>query len=50
MPSASALNWPAGYTRANGSSVGISAERTVGIYNGSGAGVDVVLDTLGYFR
>ena len=51
LPGASALNWPAaGYTRANASTVGISGARTVSIYNGSAGTLDVLIDTLGYYR
>ncbi|MDQ1250138.1 MAG: hypothetical protein QG597_4517, partial [Actinomycetota bacterium] len=51
LASASTLNWPgAGFTRANGTAVGISALREVKVYNGSDTSTDVFIDTYGYFR
>lgn len=50
LPFASVINWPgAGYTRANGSVVGISTDRKVSIFNSS-APADGIIDTLGYYK
>lgn len=50
VPFASVINWPgAGYTRANGSVVGISTGRQVSIFNSS-APADGIIDTLGYYK
>lgn len=51
LVSASVVNWPgAGFSRANGSVVGISADRSVTIYNGSSATAEAIVDVLGYYR
>ncbi|MDQ1249184.1 MAG: hypothetical protein QG597_3558, partial [Actinomycetota bacterium] len=45
-----AIAWPgAGYTRANGHTVGVSADRRVSLFNTSTKGVDAIVDTLGYY-
>jgi hypothetical protein len=50
-PTASALNWPrAGYTRANASTVGVSGERQITIYNGATTPTDVLIDVIGYYK
>lgn len=50
-PNASVLNWPgAGYTRANASTVGVSPQREVKLYDGSGAPIDVLIDINGYYQ
>ncbi|MDQ1247441.1 MAG: hypothetical protein QG597_1811, partial [Actinomycetota bacterium] len=49
-PGASTLNWPApGYTRANGTTVGISPTRHVNIYNSAGTPTNVLIDINGYY-
>ncbi|MDQ1247347.1 MAG: hypothetical protein QG597_1717, partial [Actinomycetota bacterium] len=51
LVTASVLNWPgAGYTRANGSVVGISPSRDVKLYNGAGSPADALVDVLGYYK
>lgn len=48
---ASAINWPGvGYSRANGSVVGISPERKVTMHNGSTGPAEAIIDTLGYYK
>ena len=48
---ASVSNWPgAGYTRANATTVGISPQREVAIYNGSTTPTDVLIDIQGYYQ
>ncbi len=48
---ASTLNWPgAGYTRANGSVVGVDANRSVKFYNGASTPTEVLLDINGYYQ
>ena len=48
---ASVINWPgAGYSRANGSVVGVPASRQLTVYNGSGGPADTLIDTLGYYQ
>lgn len=50
LPGASVINWPsAGYTRANATVVGISADRKVTIFNSS-LPTDGIIDTLGYYK
>ncbi|MCB9411727.1 MAG: fibronectin type III domain-containing protein [Actinobacteria bacterium] len=47
---ASTVNWPGGSdVIANGLTVKIAADRTVKVFNGSGAPTDAVLDVVGYF-
>ncbi len=51
-PNASVINWAAGVssTRANGLVVGLSDQRNVRVYNGSGAPRHVIVDALGYYK
>ena len=49
LPNASVINWPGrGYTRANASVVGVSADKKVAIYS-SEPGTHVFMDVLGYY-
>ncbi|MDQ1250473.1 MAG: hypothetical protein QG597_4852, partial [Actinomycetota bacterium] len=49
--SASTINWPgAGYSRANGSVVAVSAAREVTIYNGAGTPTEAIIDVFGYYK
>lgn len=51
LATASTINWPGpGYSRANGTVVGISADREVSLYNGSTSPTDALVDTLGYYK
>lgn len=51
LVSASTINWPGpGYSRANGTVVGIPASHDVALYNGSSAATDTIIDTLGYYQ
>lgn len=52
LPNASSINWPSAgaTTRANGLTVGLSPDRKVKVYNGSGDATNVIVDGLGYFR
>jgi hypothetical protein len=52
LPNASSINWPSAgaTTRANGLTVGLSPDRKVKVYNGSGDPTNVILDGLGYYR
>lgn len=48
---ASTINWPgAGYTRANGTVVGVSPQREVKVYNGAGLPTEVLVDVVGYYK
>lgn len=48
---ASTLNWPGpGYTRANGSVVGVDTNRAVKFYNGASTPTEVLLDINGYYQ
>lgn len=50
LVSASAINWPAaGFSRANGSIVGVGAAHEVVVYNGSGTAADAIIDVFGYY-
>jgi hypothetical protein len=51
LADASVSNWPgAGYTRANASTVGISPDRRINLYNGAPTPTDVIIDINGYYK
>jgi hypothetical protein len=51
LADASVSNWPgAGYTRANASTVGISPDRRINLYNGATTPTDVLIDINGYYK